>query len=57
MPVSWQNFGTAGTTTHVAKTIPVHLERDSPGVVIDNVYIKSYNSINYVTAIHLNQAF
>jgi len=33
MPLSWQNFGAAGTTTLVSKTIPVHLEPDTPGVI------------------------
>jgi len=38
-PLSWQNFGAAGTTTLVSKTIPVHLEipvhqeLDSLGVI------------------------
>ena len=40
MPLSWQNFRAAGTTTLVAKTIPAHLEPDSPGVIIYNVYIE-----------------
>jgi hypothetical protein len=57
MPLSWQYFGAAGTTTLVAKIIPAHLEPDLLGVIIYNVHIALYNSINYLTAIHLNQAF
>jgi hypothetical protein len=53
----WHNFGAAGTTTLVAKISPVHLAPDSPGATIYNVYIEQYNSINNLTAIHLNQAF
>jgi hypothetical protein len=34
----------------------VHLAPDSPGVIIYDVYIESYNLINYLTATHLNQA-
>jgi hypothetical protein len=33
MLLSWQNFGAAGTTTLISKTIPLHLEPDSPGVI------------------------
>jgi len=33
MPLSWKNFGAAGTTTLVSKTIPGYLEPDSPGVI------------------------
>jgi hypothetical protein len=40
MSLSWQNFEAAGNTTLVAKTIPVHLEPDSPAVIIYNVYIE-----------------
>jgi hypothetical protein len=40
MPLSWQNFGAAGTTTLIAKTILVHLEQDSPGVTIYHIYIE-----------------
>ena len=40
MPLSWENFGAAGTTTLMAKTIPVHLEPDSLGEMIYAVYIK-----------------
>jgi hypothetical protein len=40
MPLSWENFAAAGTVTLIAKSIPVHLEPDSPGVIIDNVYIE-----------------
>jgi hypothetical protein len=40
MPLSGQDFGAAGTTTLIAKTILVHLEPDALGVIIYNVYIK-----------------
>jgi len=40
MPLRWQNFEAAGTTTLVSKTIPVDQEPDSPGVRIYNVYIE-----------------
>ena len=40
MPLSWYNFGAAGTTTLVTKTIPVHLEPYPPGVIVDTVYIE-----------------
>jgi len=37
IPLSWYNFGAAGTTTLVAKTVPVHLDLDSLGVILYNV--------------------
>jgi len=40
MPLSVNNFRAAGTTTLISKMIPVHLEPDSLGVIICNVYIE-----------------
>jgi len=40
MPLSWHNFGAAETTTLGAKIIPVHLELESPGVILYNVHIE-----------------
>jgi len=40
MPLCWSNFGAAGTTTLASKMILVHLEPDSPWVIIYNVYIE-----------------
>jgi hypothetical protein len=57
MSLSGQNSGAAGTVTLVTKTIPVHLEPDTLGEILHNVYITYYNSINYRTAVYLNQAF
>jgi hypothetical protein len=57
IPLSGQNFGAAGITILFTKTIQAHVEPDCPGLIIDNVYIKQYNSRNYLTAIPLNQAF
>jgi len=42
----WLDSGAAGITTLISKAIPVHLEPDSPWVILYHVYIKSYNSIN-----------
>jgi len=55
LPLSWYNFGAAATATLIARTIPVNLEPDSPGVGRYNVYIEQYNSINYLTATVLDQ--
>ena len=40
MPLSWYYFGAAGTMTLVSKMILVHMEPDSPGVIIYNDHIE-----------------
>jgi len=57
IPLSSSVFGAAGTITLVSMMIPAHMDPDSPAVIIYNCHIERYNSINYLTAIHLNQAF
>ena len=40
MPLSWENFVAAWTTTLVSKTIAVHLEPDTQGVIMYDIYIE-----------------
>jgi len=45
------------TTTLVSKMIAVLLDADSAGILIYDIHIKLYNSMNYLTAAHYNQPF
>jgi hypothetical protein len=48
MPLTWYNVRAAGSMTLVSKTILIHLEPDSPEVMIHKFYMELYISINYL---------
>jgi hypothetical protein len=57
IPFNLYNVEAAGTRRLVSKMIPVPLEPHPPSLVIKNVYIMWFSSINVLSPIHLNQSF